>query len=236
MSSEIRETTEQLTTKGRSAIAPEAFPAAEGRDIAAILDPAPITVIGSRNENGRVGFATVLWVTPISHNPAMLAFALRAKSHTMGLIRETGYFSMSTFPADEESVRIIETCGNNSGHKLDKGAEVAHSLIKIGVAESNTGCEIDAENDEANAPTCASAAQAKSASDGTVTLPVPNHALAWELCEVESIQEAGDHLLVIGRVHKAASWGSRDEKGRLAPTETLLCIQHGAYAPVGKII
>lgn len=184
---------------------PADLPAAEGRDIAAILDPAPITVIGARNASGRVGFATVLWVTPISHNPAMLAFALRAKSHTMGLIRETGCFSMSTFPADAESVRIIETCGNNSGHKLDKGAEIEHSLIGLRDKEDTL-------------------------------LPVPNHALAWELCEVESIQETGDHLLIIGHVIKAASGGSRDEKGRLAPTETLLCVQHGAFAPVGEIL
>lgn len=220
------------------AVKPSQFEPATGRDVAAVLDPCPITIIGaagrsvvpasegattpnenagegnsaadeagegtSAPESSAIGLATVIWATPVSHQPAMTAFALRAKSHTMGLIRETGFFSLSTLPADEQGVRIAEFCGYSTGHRTEKAAEVACELIQ-----------------PAEAP---------------LALPVPEHALSWEICAVDSIQEAGDHLLVVGRVLQAASRASRDEKDRLAPAETLLCIQHGAYAPVGKTI
>lgn len=179
-------------------IKPSEFAEATGRDIAAILDPCPLTIIGAADEEGRIGLATVIWTMPVSHAPAMTAIALRAKSHTMGIIAQTGRFSLSTLPADEESARIVDHCGYNTGHRIDKSQAVECEII-----------------------------------DG---LPVPKHALSWELCEVESITEAGDHQLVLAKVSAAASRASRDEKGRLAPAETLLCIQHGAYAPAGKVL
>ena len=256
---------------------PSGFAPAEGRDIAAILDPAPLTIIGAREEGGRIGFATVLWATPVSHNPAMTVFALRAKSHTMSLIQKNGFFSLSTLPADDEGVRLVELCGNNTGHKLNKAEHVEYELIeiecKLDEADfSGAGSVKPSESPEHNEtaqpasvqpasvqpitaqpitaqpasvqPASVQPATTQSAITRTATaqlatgplLPVPQHALAWELCEVESIQETGDHLLVIGRVLRAASRASRDEKKRLAPTETLLCIQHGAYAPVGDIL
>ena len=261
---------------------PSGFAPAEGRDIAAILDPASLTIIGAREEGGRIGFATVLWATPVSHNPAMTAFALRAKSHTMSLIQKNGFFSLSTLPADDEGVRLVELCGNNTGHKLNKAEHVEYELIEIeckldkadfsgtdsvklsaspehnettqrasvqaASAQSAIAQPITAQPAIAQPitaqpasvqPATTQSAIARSTTDQLATsplLPVPQHALAWELCEVESIQETGDHLLVIGRVLRAASRASRDEKKRLAPTETLLCIQHGAYAPVGDIL
>ena len=203
---------------------PSAYPIAEGRDVAAILDPCPLTIIGSRDAEGRTGFATVIWAMPVSHFPAMTAFALRPKSHTMGIIKSSGYFSLSTLPSDTESVRIVEDCGGKTGHKTDKGLLVEHELIAAcGNVETESTEEAESQ------PT-------GEAESEPALLPVPTHALSWEICEVESIQEAGDHLLVVGRVIKAASKASRDEKGRLAPIEMLLCIQHDAYAPVGETI
>lgn len=233
----------QSTTEGSAAtkaarevaVEPSRFEPADGRDVAAILDPCPITIIGATTKSGGstngsiaadeaaaedegtaahesaptpesapIGLATVIWAMPVSHQPAMTAFALRAKSHTMGLIRETGFFSLSTLPADEEGVRIAEFCGYNTGHRTEKASEIACELVQ--------------------------------AAEAPLALPVPEHALSWEVCAVESIREAGDHLLVVGRVLRAASRASRDDKGRLAPAETLLCIQHGAYAPAGETI
>lgn len=173
------------------------FPRVEGRDIAAVMDPRPIVIVGAYDPVAeRVGFATIIWATPVSHTPPMVAFALRAGSHTMGIIRRTGRFSLSVLPPDAEGERIAEACGNASGRSVDKGAIVAHALH-----------------------------------DGT---PIPSHAYGWEVCEVESISEAGDHLLAVGRVTEAASAAERDAEGRLAPRGTLLCIQHGAYASLAR--
>ncbi len=181
-----------------------AFPAALepacGRDIAAIHDPRPLVIVGARGTGGEVGFATIIWATPVSHTPPLVALALRARSHTMGLLRESGAFSLATLPADADAARLAELCGNRTGHAFDKAAAVDYVLVAAG---------------------------------GAALVPVPACALSWEACAVRSVQEAGDHLLVIGEVTRAATRGSRDDAGRLAPVETLLCIHHGAYAPVG---
>ena len=172
-----------------AAATPSKMQPATGRDIAALMDPRPACVIGACHE-GSVGFATVIWVTPDS--PALVAFALREASHTMGLLRASGRFSIAVPLANEAGMELIETCGNQSGHGVDKGALVSHQMIE--------------------------------------GVPVPCEAYAWEACIVRSIQEAGDHLLVIGEVERAATaCDQRDGRGRLLPFDGLLCVQHGAY-------
>lgn len=168
------------------------MPRVDGRDVAAIMDPRPLVIVGAYDPGTeRVGFATIIWATPVSHDPAMVAFALRATSHTMGIIQQTNRFSLAVLPPDAESERIVEVCGMN-GCTTDKGELVSHVI-----------------HGEA---------------------PIPAHAYGWEICAVESIAEAGDHLLVIGRVFEAASAAERDAKDCLAPRGTLLCIQHNDYA------
>ena len=181
---------------------PAAFEDIRGRDVAALHDPRPLVIVGARGIDGAVGFATVIWVTPLSHTPPLVAFALREASHTMGLVRQAGAFSLATLPADADAARLAELCGNQTGPRFAKGDAVDYVLVEVEGAR-------DAE-----------------------PRPVPAAALSWEACAVRSVQEAGDHLLVIGEVTRAATRGSRDERGRLAPVETLLCIHHGAYAPV----
>lgn len=169
------------------------LPRIGGRDIAALMDPRPLVIVGAWDPaEERVGFATIIWATPVSHDPALVAFALRERSHTMSIVRKTGRFSLSVLPNDVESARIVDACGSSSGHAIDKGALVAHTVHE--------------------------------------STPIPEHALGWEACEVESITGAGDHLLVVGRVLEAASAAPRNDKGRLAPRATLLCIQHDDYA------
>lgn len=170
---------------------------ASGRDIAALMDPRPACVVAACHE-GIVGFATVIWVTPISHEPPMVAFALRERSRTMGLLRASGRFSLSVPSASGDGVALIEACGNQSGHHVDKGALVAHDMID--------------------------------------DVPVPKGAYSWESCVVDSIQAAGDHLLVVGTVQQAATaCDQRDARGRLLPLDTLLCVQHGAYGACNLI-
>ena len=188
------------------AVAEAPFAPVGGRDVAALQDPRPACIVGACAPDGQVALATVIWATPLSHTPPLVAFALRERSHTLGALRATGRggragvgggratgrFSLSVAAATAEGARAVEQCGTASGHAGDKGALVAHDLV-----------------------------------DG---LPVPRACASYLLCSVEGIQEAGDHLLVIGAVEAAATrCGQRDPKGRLLPFETLLCVQHGAY-------
>ncbi|WP_165171814.1 flavin reductase family protein [Adlercreutzia sp. ZJ242] len=196
-----------------------------GRDVAALQDPRPAVLVGARSDAGEVCFATVIWVTPVSHSPALVAFTLRAKSHTMGIIRETGRFSLAVPPADAEGVRLVEFCGGNTGRLVDKGAAVAHALVSAAPAAA-------AATAAAASPAAPAEAVADAGRAGLV--PVPLHSYSWEVGVIESIQEAGDHLLAVGAVTRAGTRAPRDERGQLTPYDSLLCVQHGAYAAAAQ--
>lgn len=223
-------------------ISPIDFELVGGRDVAALQDPRPAVLVGARSNAGEVCFATVIWVTPVSHSPAMVAFALRAKSHTMGIIRATGRFSLSVPPADAEGVRLVEFCGGNTGRLVDKGAAVAHALVSTDPDANGEGTgPKGGEDEERETASCvatmtpAGGALATTAEGAAETVsaglvPVPRHSYSWEAGVVRSIQEAGDHLLVVGAITHARTRAPRDERGLLTPCDSLLCVQHGAYA------
>lgn len=174
-----------------------------GRDVAALLNPRPVVIIGA-HDGDETGFATVAWITPISHEPALLAFALRARSHTMGLIRTTGAFSVSVLDARvSDSVKVAAYCGNSSGHREDKGKDLAHRLVNPKGADGNESADRE--------------------------LPVVEGALSWLACEVKDIREEGDHLLATAFVTEAHTRCSNDDKGRISSIDALLCIQHDAF-------
>ena len=204
------------------------FQPACGRDIAALQDPRPACVIGALSDAGEVGFATVIWVTPLSHSPAMVAFALREKSHTMGIIRETGRFSISVPPADAEGVRLIEFCGGNTGHRVDKGAEVEHKLVSVTPAEGADDAQRDA--DSAGQEPALDPGDDAASDPEAALVPVLAHCYSWEAGTIDSIQPAGDHLLAIGTITRAETRAPRNDRGQLIPQDGLLCVQHGHYA------
>ncbi|HIR43012.1 MAG TPA: flavin reductase family protein [Candidatus Aphodovivens avicola] len=174
--------------------------AIEGRDVAASLGPRPIAVIGAR-DGDRIGFATVAWAMPVSHTPPMVAFALRSKSYTFGLVRNTRRFSVSVPDASiDDAVKTIEICGNKTGSLVDKSELIDWRLLP---------------------------AAEKSIKE---PLPALAGALTVLECRMEKIEPAGDHLLVIGYVDRAWSRGGSDARGRLDATDALLCVQHDLFA------
>lgn len=201
---------------------------ASGRDVAALLNPRPVALIGAhtsdptktlrtptdsssgisaKNPPGETCFATVAWITPVSHEPAMVAFSLRARSRTMELLNTEGFFGVCTLPANTEGVALAELCGNLSSHHEHKGALVPHTLMPLDCAPSR-----------------------KAAGEAVPLIPIAHAALSWLACSVDHVEDVGDHLLVIGAVLVARTQCERDEKGRIAAIESLLCIQHDAFA------
>ena len=99
-----------------------------GRDVAALLNPRPAALIGAYR-HGRVNFTTVAWITPVSHDPAMLAFAVRERSYTLSLLKETRRCSINLL--DAHLAQTALWCGSHSGHAEDKGARLAHTLAPL---------------------------------------------------------------------------------------------------------
>ena len=173
--------------------------AIEVRDVAASLGPRPIAIIGARDGDA-IGFATVAWAMPASHTPPMVAFALRTKSHTFGLVRQTGRFTISVPDATvDDAVETVEICGNKTGNAVDKGELVDWRLL----------------------PTAEKSVKEP--------LPAIAGALTVFECRVDSLKPAGDHMLVLGWVDRAWSRAGSDDRGRIDATDALLCVQHDLF-------
>lgn len=171
----------------------------EGRDVAASLGPRPLAIIGAR-DGDTIGFATVAWATPVSHTPPMVAFALRSKSHTFGLVSKTRRFTISVPDAQmDDAAETVKACGNKTGNTVDKSELVDWRLLP--------------------------AAQ----SSAREPLPAIEGALTVFECRVDHLDPAGDHMLVIGYVDRAWSRAGSDDRGRIDATDALLCVQHDVF-------
>ena len=205
----------------------------EGRDVAALMDPRPTLIVSSRASKKKTGFATIIWATPISHKPPMVAFSLRARSHTMMTIQESGVFSISVLPPTEEGIRICETLGTRTGHMGFKGPMVAHHLVPV---EFDKATVTEVEVPRLGLFRRTKVEEVVETVHVVTEVPVIDCATSWITCSVDHIEETGDHLLVVGNVIEAQTCAPRNtETGNLEPISVLQCIQHGAYGKVARI-
>ncbi|MDO4182850.1 MAG: flavin reductase family protein [Coriobacteriia bacterium] len=201
----------------------------EGRDVSALLDPRPTIIIGATGERKSLGFATIIWVTPVSHKPAMLAFALRESSYTMSLIQKCGCFSINVLPATPEAGRLAQVCGTRSGWNMLKDGLIPHRYEPVSFDREETRRELVHKKglfrkEQYKEVTKTYHEESK--------VPIVECATSWLACKVDSVQPAGDHLLVVGTVLTAMTTAPRNAQGHLAPTNVLQCIQHECFGMV----
>lgn len=200
-----------------------------GRDVAALLDPRPTLVVGSVGRRDEVGMATIIWATPISHEPPMVAFSLRARSHTMGCIQKSKCFSLNVLPANEEGIYVCEQCGTRTGYQYNKITLVQHHMIDVEFDKTET---VEVEVPGRGIFGKSSIEEAEKTTHLRASLPIIDAATSWMACSVDRIEEAGDHLLVIGSVIQAETCAVRNKSNLLIPQDVLQCVQHGCYAKV----
>lgn len=199
---------------------------ATGRDIAALQDPRPTIIIGARGMTKDVGFATIIWATPISHTPPMVAIALRETSHTMKCLSSTDCFSINILPATEEAVELAQFCGTRTGLKIRKAPLVDHRFVPVVFDRTYTKM---VETKKKGFFRAAKVEEVTETKHVETTVPVVNMATSWMTCSVDHIEHAGDHMLIIANVLEAFTSVERNEAGHLEPTDVLQCIQHGAF-------
>ena len=161
-----------------------------GRNIAASLNPRPLALIGAQHE-GEICFATIAWVSPISHTPPLCVFALRQTSRTFQLLAQASCCSICV--PDEKLEDVVRYCGTHSGNKENKAERVPYTYLE------------------------------------DTRIPSVKGSVSTLLTDVESIQERGDHMLVIASVRKAYSRARQDEEGNLKDTSALLCLQRNFF-------
>jgi len=169
------------------------------RDISALLNPRPVLLVGSFRE--KANFATIIWATPISHDPAMLAVALRNTSKTFQDLQATECFSINILDASLANLPTL--CGTQSGHDTDKSKLVPHYLAKHIGREPSSSAEKQ--------------------------IPFVKEALSIIDCQVESIIETGDHNLILAYV--CGGWTRKKdfEEGAIPVEESLLCVKRQQF-------
>ncbi|MDO5043790.1 MAG: flavin reductase family protein [Coriobacteriia bacterium] len=100
-----------------------------GRDISAIFNPRPLVLIGVCDQDKTCNFTTIVWLTPLSHNPPLLGFSLRKQSKSYKILEEHPLCSLSLF--DDEGAQTFAECGLKSGNKIDKTHVLPYRLETI---------------------------------------------------------------------------------------------------------
>lgn len=120
-----------------------------GSEIATALIPTTVTLVTARTPQGEDKVATIAWAMPISHEPSIIAVAIRPGGQTARAIAESGVFVVNVLGNSEDAVRIAMTCGKKQGVddrfaearlSFEEGREVA--AARIDQAISWIECEL----------------------------------------------------------------------------------------------
>ena len=85
-----------------------------------------------RGGGGHSGF-TANWLTQASFDPPLLALAVENGSHSIGMIRDSGVFTVNILPRD-----AVDTAGTLGRH----WAKVPDKLDRVGWDEGPNGCAV----------------------------------------------------------------------------------------------
>ncbi len=89
-----------------------------GNEIATLLIPTTVTLVTARlndESEQRDRVATIAWVMPISHEPSLIAEAIRPDGSTARAMEQSGSFIVNVLGADSDAVRIAMVCGKKHG-------------------------------------------------------------------------------------------------------------------------
>lgn len=86
-----------------------------GSEIATALIPTTVTLVTARTAEGDDKVATIAWAMPISHEPSLIAVAIRPQGQTARAIAESKAFVVNVLGGSDEAVAIAMTCGKKQG-------------------------------------------------------------------------------------------------------------------------
>ncbi len=132
-------------------------------------------IVGSR-KGDEVNGMMADWVMQVSFRPRLVLVALERDARTLENVRASGAFTVNMLGTDDADVELARKfaqpyyAAKVEGRPIHEAQRVYHKLVGIPYSRGQTGC------------------------------PILEDAVAWLECQVEQEVEAGDHVLVIGRV------------------------------------
>jgi flavin reductase (DIM6/NTAB) family NADH-FMN oxidoreductase RutF len=117
-----------------------------------LIDPMPAFLVTCAGKDGRPNAVAIAWLTPVSINPPLLAFAIRPQRYSHELLQENPAFVVNVM-AYQRAVEVL-FCGRCSGRDVDKLATAgltpvdaqAVNVPAIGEALAHVECEVAAEH------------------------------------------------------------------------------------------
>ncbi|MFQ6102019.1 MAG: flavin reductase family protein [Anaerolineae bacterium] len=116
-----------------------------------LIQPMPAFLITCAEKEGQPNAIAIAWLTPVSVNPPLLAFAIRPQRYSYALLQENPAFVVNVM-AYEQAIEVL-FCGRCSGRDVDKFATTgltpvpaqAVNVPAIGEALAHVECEVEAE-------------------------------------------------------------------------------------------
>lgn len=93
---------------------------AEGRSVAAMMNPRPLVLVTSADAEGKANVLTVAWTMSVSHQPPVIAISVAPQRYSHRLIVASGEFVVNI--VGQEFVAAVRICGTKSGARVDKFA------------------------------------------------------------------------------------------------------------------
>jgi flavin reductase (DIM6/NTAB) family NADH-FMN oxidoreductase RutF len=115
-----------------------------------LIHPMPVFLITCAGKDGQPNPIAIAWLTPVSINPPLLAFAIRPQRYSYELLQENPAFVVNVM-VYERAVEVL-FCGRCSGRDVDKFATTgltpvparAVNVPVIGEALAHVECEVEA--------------------------------------------------------------------------------------------
>jgi flavin reductase (DIM6/NTAB) family NADH-FMN oxidoreductase RutF len=116
-----------------------------------LIHPLPAFLVTCAGKDGQPNPIAIAWLTPVSINPPLLAFAIRPQRYSYELLQENPAFVVNVM-AYEQAVEVL-FCGRCSGRNVDKFATAnltpvsaqAVNVPAIAEALAHVECEVEAE-------------------------------------------------------------------------------------------
>lgn len=92
----------------------------------AMLNPVPVVLITSKNNEGKINVFTVGWIGTACTKPPMITVAIRPERLSYEYIKESGNFVVNL--PNSRMVREVDYCGVRSGKQIDKIFEMNFTM------------------------------------------------------------------------------------------------------------
>lgn len=139
-----------------------------------LIHPMPAFLITCAGEDGQPNAIAIAWLTPVSIDPPLLAFAIRRGRYSYQLLQENPVFVVNVM-AYEQAPEVL-FCGRCSGREVDKFAESSLRAVDaravdapaIEQALAHVECDVEAEHEAGDHIIVVGLVRAVSAAEGVL--------------------------------------------------------------------